>query len=194
MNFLAHIYLSGEDIPLMMGNFMGDFVKGKDYKAYEPAIQKGVLLHREIDFFTDSHAVVLQSKKRLRRKYRHYSGVIIDIFYDHFLANNWEDHHVKDLKGFTKDFYLTMDAHRSVLPDRVNYVLYYMKRDNWLYHYSTLDGIAKALYGLSRRTKFDSRMDEAIQELEKDYELYEAEFNEFFPDLKQQCEKFIKTY
>ncbi|MGB3466390.1 MAG: acyl carrier protein phosphodiesterase [Cyclobacteriaceae bacterium] len=193
MNFLAHIYLSGEDVPLMMGNFMGDFIKGNEYKKFSPAIQKGILLHREIDFYTDSHGIVLESKKRLRRKYRHYAGVITDIYYDHFLASNWHAYHKKDLRSFTEEFYRTMDENRSLLPDKVNYVLYHMKKDNWLYHYRTLEGIGRALYGLSRRTKFNSKMDESVEELEKDYELYKEEFDSFFPELTLQCEKFIRA-
>ena len=90
MNFLAHIYLSGEDTPLMIGNFIGDFVKGNEYKNFPADIQNGVLLHREIDSYTDSHEIVLESKKRLREKYRHYSGVITDIFYDHYESHGGE--------------------------------------------------------------------------------------------------------
>lgn len=193
MNFLAHIYLSGNDTPLMIGNFIGDFVKGNNYKNFPMEIQNGILLHREIDSFTDSHEVVLESKKRLREKYRHYSGVITDIFYDHFLANNWSNYHHHELESFTHQFYDTMDVNRPHLPDNVNYMLYHMKRDNWLYHYSTLEGIGKALYGISRRTKFDSKMDESIKDLERDYEFYQDEFDRFFPDLESRCESFIQS-
>ncbi len=193
MNFLAHIYLSGEDTSLMIGNFIGDFVKGNDYKRYPAEVQNGILLHREIDSYTDSHEVVLESKIRLREKYRHYSGVITDIFYDHFLANNWSQYHETDLKQFTHQFYDTMEDQRPNLPDNVNYVLFHMKRDNWLYQYRTLEGIGKALYGLSRRTKFNSKMDESIKDLERDYELYEDEFYRFFPDLESRCNGFVKS-
>jgi acyl carrier protein phosphodiesterase len=90
MNFLAHLHLSGNNPNIMLGNFMGDFVKGKSYRQqYEPEIIKGIELHRSIDEFTDSHPVVTESKNRLRPTYRHYSGVIVDVFYDHFLAANW---------------------------------------------------------------------------------------------------------
>ena len=93
MNFLAHLYLSGNDPLVRLGNFIGDFVKGRDLAdRYEPAIVKGIELHRAIDEFTDQHAIVKQSKMRLRPKYRHYAPVIVDIFYDHFLAAGWDNH------------------------------------------------------------------------------------------------------
>ena len=97
MNFLAHIYLSGEDEGITIGNFIADGIKGKKYLSYPASIQKGILLHRGIDSFTDSHPTVRQSTARLHENYGHYSGVIVDILYDHFLAKNWEEYHEQDL-------------------------------------------------------------------------------------------------
>ena len=193
MNFLAHIYLSGKDLPLLIGNFIGDFVKGKEYDAFPPEIQRGIRLHRKIDHFTDTHEIVTVSKDRLRSKYRHYAGVITDIYYDHFLAKNWSRFHPEALEPYTLAFYQIMDEQRDNLLDRVNYVLYHMKRDNWLYQYRTMEGIGKALHGISRRTKFDSKMDESIHDLEADYRLYEQEFLDFFPALESHCQEFINS-
>src|SRR5277367_1527199 len=101
MNFLAHLYLSGDNPKIKTGNFIGDFVKGKNLAdRFEKDIAKGIVLHREIDWFTDRHPVVKQSKDRLREKYRHYSGVIVDVFYDHFLARNWINYSSKSLSDF----------------------------------------------------------------------------------------------
>src|SRR5437870_13401328 len=106
MNFLAHLYLSGDDNEVKVGNFIGDFVQGKDLELrYGKRIAKGILLHREIDFFTDHHPVVKQSKDRLRPNYRHYAGVIVDIFYDHFLASKWNSHSVKLLPHYAEECY-----------------------------------------------------------------------------------------
>ena len=91
MNFLAHIYLSGDDPNIQLGNFIGDFVKGRNLvEQFGHEIAKGIELHRAIDEFTDKHPIVKLSKVRLREKYRHYAPVIVDIFYDHYLAKNWE--------------------------------------------------------------------------------------------------------
>ncbi|MEX0290603.1 MAG: DUF479 domain-containing protein, partial [Flavobacteriaceae bacterium] len=92
MNFLAHIYLSFGDDEITIGNFIADSIRGKKYKHLPERVQKGVILHRAIDTFTDAHPTVRQSSKRLHENYSHYSRVIVDIFYDHFLAKNWKNY------------------------------------------------------------------------------------------------------
>ncbi|MCR9254202.1 MAG: acyl carrier protein phosphodiesterase [bacterium] len=194
MNFLAHIYLSGENEPLKIGNFIGDFVKGNMMDDFSPEIRKGILLHREIDSFTDKHPIVKESKNRLRDKYGHYAGVITDIYYDHYLALDWKKYHDEDLLSYTESFYSLMSGYKNIVPERVNHMLGYMKRDNWLYNYQYFDGINRVLHGMSRRTKFDSKMDEAIVELKKDHKEYHAEFNDFFPELMEHCTRFIEKH
>ena len=106
MNFLAHAYLSNDNPLLLVGNFMGDFVKGRDlHERFDPGIANGVELHRLIDSFTDSHPVVIESKKRLRESYRHYAPVIVDMFYDHFLASMWDNYSNLSLPEFVKRTY-----------------------------------------------------------------------------------------
>lgn len=183
MNFLAHAYLSGTDEKLLIGNFIGDFIKGKQFNEYDEGIQKGILLHREIDRFTDTHKVVSHSKSILKDKYRHYSGVIVDIYYDHYLAKNWSDYHELDLLSFTHKIYETLLVHKHVLPHRVEHMLTYMIPGNWLYNYSFLEGIQKVMNGMSNRTKFDSGMEHAVKDLEEHYEDFQNDFVTFFPDL-----------
>lgn len=182
MNFLAHAYLSGNSTKLLVGNFIGDFVKGKQYRNLEEEVAQGVLLHRAIDDFTDQHPVVGQSKAKLREKYRHYAGVIVDMAYDHFLASNWSRYHSQGLLEYTKKVYAIIEDHNPILPGRMETMLHYMKQDNWLYQYATLEGIDKALTGMSRRTKFDSKMDEAVIDIENHYQDLKAEFETFLPD------------
>src|SRR5690606_38990711 len=100
MNFLSHLYLSGKSTEIIIGNFIGDFVKGAKMDDYPPEVTKGIKLHREIDFFTDNHPVVMKSKDKLRVKHGHYAGVVVDMFYDHFLAVDWESYHPQPLKIF----------------------------------------------------------------------------------------------
>lgn len=193
MNFLAHIYLSGNNEPLMVGNFIGDFVKGNQLNDFESEITRGINLHRAIDEYTDQHPVVSKSKDKLREKYRHYSGVIVDIYYDHFLAKNWSDYHETDLLTFTKQFYTAINNYNNILPKGAKYMLPYMMENNWLYNYSKVEGISRALGGMSRRTKFNSKMDEAVVDLRSHYDEFEKEFKEFFVDLQSFVAQWLSA-
>lgn len=193
MNFLAHVYLSGDDAQLMIGNFIADFVKGGNLNdRYTTEIVRGIELHRAIDEFTDQHAVVQNSKDRLRPKYRHYSGVIVDMYYDHFLAKNWDDFHHLQLDDFAQQFYGLLKEYKPLLPEDVQRMMPYMIRGNWFLNYGYKEGIHRALTGMSRRTTFDSKMDEAVLDLTRHYELFENEFREFFPILRTFSEKWIQ--
>lgn len=192
MNFLAHVYLSGNDTQLMIGNFIADFVKGGNLSnRYHGEIVRGIELHRAIDEFTDQHEVVQYSKDRLRPKYRHYSGVIVDMYYDHFLAKNWDEFHHLPLDDFAQQFYALIKANEAMLPLEVQRMMPYMIRGNWFLNYAYKEGIHQALSGMSRRTPFDSKMDEAVFDLSRNYELFENEFMDFFPMLKSFSEKWI---
>ena len=194
MNFLAHLYLSGNDPEIMIGNFIGDFVRGRHvHEQFKPNIALGIELHREIDEFTDSHLVVRESKKRLRPKYRHYAPVIVDMFYDHFLAARWLDYHIQPLPAFAAYAYAQLKEHEPILPERVVQMMPYLVKGNWLVSYAQLEGIHRALTVMSRRTPFDSKMDEAVFDLEKSYAEFESEFMLFFPELKQMSELFIRS-
>ena len=177
-----------------MGNFIGDFVKGSDLNAYPQAMAMGIKLHREIDRFTDTHEVVHQSKSLLREKYRHYAPVIVDIFYDHFLASGWNKRHKLPLRDFTQHFYHLAAGYLDKIPKTASKVLHYMKTDNWLYHYRSLEGINRALVGMSRRTNFPSKMDEAVHDLEQQYGQFQDHFEAFFPDLIRFSEDFIEKH
>jgi acyl carrier protein phosphodiesterase len=194
LNFLAHIYLSGKDPNIVVGNFIGDFVKGKELEEYDKGIRTGIILHRKIDHFTDNHAIVKESKKRLRLFFHHYAPVIVDVFYDHFLASHWQDYHDENLKNFTEKFYELIDQYNSQLPKKAQHMLSFMIPQNWLYQYQYIDGINRALTGMSRRTSFDSKMELASKELEKNSEAYYQEFVAFFPELIAMCQGFISSH
>ncbi|MBS1559012.1 MAG: DUF479 domain-containing protein [Bacteroidetes bacterium] len=192
MNFLAHLFLSGSDPNIRVGNFIGDFVKGRHpEEQFGKEIAKGIVLHREIDWFTDRHAIVKKSKDRLRPKYRHYAGVIVDIFYDHFLARNWHRYSDHLLPDFAEECYQQIEAHEALLPQEVKFMMPYMTKGNWLVNYARLEGIQKALSGMARRTKFISKMEESVDDLKNEYADFEEEFFLFFPDLQTMCRQFL---
>lgn len=189
MNFLSHLYLSGNSEGLIIGNFIADSVKGNAINQFSPEIQKGIVLHRKIDSFTDSHPIVEQSKQRLREKYRKYAGVIIDIYYDHYLAKNWSNYSDVELQKFTQNIYTIILNNHAILPQKSAHFTKYMLQHDILFAYSKIEGIEKVLYGMARRTTFESRMELAIHDLKEHYILFENEFKLFFPELKQ----FVKT-
>ena len=168
-------------------------MKGRKFNDFEKDIQKGILIHREIDRYTDTHKVVHRSKSVLTEKYRHYSGVIVDIFYDHILAKNWNDYSKKPLLDYTLDVYGILEANHEILPYRVQQMLKYMIPGNWLYNYRSIEGIGQVLSGMSRRTKFESGMENAVNELEEFFDEFENDFRIFFPDLINFVDSFDPT-
>jgi acyl carrier protein phosphodiesterase len=187
MNFLAHIYLSGENNSIKIGNFMADSIRGHSYDVYPEEIQKGILLHRSIDSFTDMHPTFRQSKHRLHEKYGHYSGVIMDIFYDHFLAKNWNTYSDEKLEDYADNFYQLLKDNYDVLTEKVKGIIPYMFARNWLVSYASIDGLQMIMFHMDHRTKNRVDMHESIVELKQYYAEFEQEFTQFFEELSQHC-------
>lgn len=183
MNYLAHIYLSGNNKMVTIGNFIADGIRGKKYKTYPIEVQKGILLHRQIDTFTDAHPTVRQSTKRLHKNYGHYSGIIVDILYDHFLAKNWSKYSDVLLEDYAENFYQILTDNIEILPQRILKMMPHLISGNWLLSYATKEGIAKVLDGMNKRTKNRSQMNLATKELDLFYDEFEAEFTSFFEEL-----------
>ena len=189
MNFLAHIYLSGDNDLLKIGNFMADSIRGHSYENYPTEIRKGILLHRSIDSFTDMHPIYRQSKHRLHEKYGHYSGVIMDIFYDHFLAKNWANYSDKKLEVYADEFYQLLRDNYDLLTDKIQGMMPYMIARNWLVSYASISGLEMILFQMDHRTKNRVAMHESIIELQQFYTEFETEFQLFFEELQEHCRK-----
>ncbi len=185
MNFLAHLFLSPDNDKIMLGNFFADAVKGKAFYTYEEEVKRGIFLHRQIDEYTDSHPVFLQSAKRLQPTYRKYAKVVVDIYYDHFLARNWDDYSKADLTGFVLKVYRMMAVNYFMLPARSKRILPFMIAQNWLAGYANFVDLARVFRGMSRRTAYNSGMEHAVEDLKLDYMQYLEEFRIFFPELIQ---------
>ncbi|SFU16573.1 Acyl carrier protein phosphodiesterase [Algoriphagus locisalis] len=184
MNYLAHAYLSFDQEEVLVGNFIGDFVKGKMMETFPLDVQNGIKLHREIDLFTDTHPLVRAGQSYLRPKFRHYSTVITDIFFDYFLAKNWSNYSQVPLEDFIQNTFTTLNQHRLLFPDRFTNMFQWMEKDNWLLKYREIKGIEQTLTGMSRRTRFESKMEIAhLALLEKEAE-FQVIFFAFFEDLK----------
>jgi acyl carrier protein phosphodiesterase len=183
MNYLAHIYLSGDDEEIIIGNFIGDFVKGHHFGEYTQMIRKGIILHRYIDSFTDTHAIVRRSKARLSEQYHKYAGIIIDILYDHFLVKNWSSYSTSPLDEFIKNFFDLANRYFDLLPESVKFFLPSFIKNNWIKMYDTVEGIQEVLLRMSSRTSLPDNTELGVAVLRRDYELFEAEFQAYFPVL-----------
>lgn len=183
MNFLAHIYLSFDHPGISIGNFMADGLKRQRLEHFPTDFQKGVMLHRAIDEFTDQHPIFKKSCKRIFKVHGHYSRVIVDIFYDHFLAVKWANYHSVPLEVFAQDFYTLLDNYFEELPLKTQYLFPYMKKQNWLVAYKKIEGIDQILKGMQRRTKFSAKLDEASKDLIMYYTDFENDFDTFFKEL-----------
>jgi acyl carrier protein phosphodiesterase len=183
MNFLAHLYLSGSDVEIRLGNFIGDYVKGIHFESYPTLVQKGIKLHRAIDSLTDNHSSTKICKEILKPELGKYSGVVTDVLFDHILAIEWEKYSQRDLKNYTRTFYMQMLQHYHILPQQVKRFLPFMIQSNRLYSYKTTEGIQKALEIMSNHTSLPSKADYAIDQLNRNFELFSNQFELLFADL-----------
>lgn len=183
MNFLAHAHLSNGDPRILVGNLIADSVKGKSKFDFPSSIRMGIDLHRRIDEYTDSHPVFKQSVGVIYSDKRRFSGVVMDIFYDHFLARNWDLFSSVSLDEFTVAVYITLGNEFQLLPARVKRVLPYMIAQNWLNSYANLKDLNRIFYGMDRRTQFRSGMSNSVELLLKHYSELEAHFFSFYPQM-----------
>lgn len=192
MNYLAHIYLSGENQRIQLGNFMGDGIRGKDYLHFHSDIQLGILLHRAIDSYTDMHPIFRKSKHRLVPQFNHLSGIIVDMFYDHFLAKHWALYHHEDLHIFAQKFYKSLITYQEELNVKTRTITPYISKYNWLERYQYITDLQTILAQMDKRFSFPSNMSESIELLHKEYEKFEEEFFIFFSELMVFTDNKIK--
>jgi len=183
LNFLAHSYLSANNPEVLLGNFFADAVKGNHIDNFPPLVIRGIRLHRMIDSFTDSHPVFLESRHRIQENYGKFSGIIIDIFYDHFLAKDWERYSNKPLKTYSAYVYQLLINNFRMLPSRSKRILPFMVSQDWLSNYANFRGMERVFAGMDRRTGHISGMDHAVEDLKVHYEDIGNDFRQFFPEI-----------
>ena len=183
MNFLAHLFLSPNDSQKMIGNFVADAIKGKDIFNYSAKIQEGVQLHRRIDLYTDNHPIVTKSANLIKSDFNKYSSVVVDIYYDHFLTKHWNHFSQKPLHGFVIEFYKLLMENFDNLPPKTRKITPFLIGYNWLENYDSFISLNQVFRGMSMRTNFNSRMENGVDVLKKNYTEIENDFLDFFPDL-----------
>jgi acyl carrier protein phosphodiesterase len=184
LNFLGHLYLSGTDPLITVGNFMADAVKGRDLSRFDPKLEQGIRLHRAIDSYTDRHVLQRQGRERVHPHAGRYASVVMDMFYDHLLAKHWNEYREEPLPHFAQRMYGLLSAHAHLMPERTRNVLPYMVNRDWLTSYATLAGIGRALEGLSHRVPMGAPMRGAERVLETNMEQYLSEFRSFLPEIE----------
>lgn len=185
MNYLAHLYLSDGTSAGLTGGLLGDFMHGVDLSTFPADVREGVLRHRAIDAFTDAHPVARRSRSRISPAFSRFSGILIDVFYDHFLARHWARFSDQPLLEFSRQVYAALWEHEAVLPPRLRSILARMAEQNWLTGYAEVENIGRALAGLERRLRRASNLSNALDELTRQRDTLEADFLEFFPQLQK---------
>jgi acyl carrier protein phosphodiesterase len=188
MNYLAHIYLSGDSDEIIFGNFIGDFVKGNKYQQYPEQVAFGIRLHRNIDLFTDQHPNVRGSIDLLRPGYGRYAGIVTDVFFDHFLAVNWNEYSSCTLRQFSKHAHAVFLSNFMLLPFRVKQFLPFLIQNKRLESYAHRESLFQVLEIMSRRTSLPANSQWAMQILNQEYDQFEALFRSFFPELIEYVE------
>ena len=188
MNFLAHIYLSGDSKDILIGNFIGDYVKGKKITGYPEEVKQGIMLHRKIDSFTDSHMLTRSSKKIIAEKYGLYAGIVVDIFYDHFLSANWHLYSEIPLREYIQNRYRLLDSGFSIFPAGVKSWFPYFIKSNWLETYIHFNGLNMVFKRMSYRTSLPDHSEYAVSQLKENYDYLKENFLEFFTDLREMVQ------
>ena len=183
MNYLAHLHLGGQQPEQLLGSLYGDFVKGPLAGRFSVSLEAAIRLHRQIDVFTDSHPLVLQSLGRFPRERRRYAGIILDVFFDHCLALHWHDYAEQPLEQFTGNVYQVLAA-QADLPGRLAQIAPYMAADDWLGSYREFAALEQVFRGIARRLSRPEGMDGALEEVDALYAPLMDDFRSFYPELQ----------
>ncbi len=186
MNYLAHLLLAGSSTESLIGNLAGDFVKGPLREdVFTPAIRAGILQHRKIDAFTDSHPAVGAFRRVMAVEHGHYARVIADMFIDHFLACRFDEYAGETLEAFLARTYAALDPHVAAFPGLLRHVYPRMRDEQWLLSYRTIEGIHTALTNISRRFSRRPRLETATRHLIDSRQELERRFEQFFPEVME---------
>jgi len=183
MNYLAHLLISPDDGLSRLGNIMADFMRDVDQDSLPEEVWEGIQFHRSVDGFTDSHEVVRELRKYFSPEKRRFSGIVLDVVFDHFLIKHWEKYSSENFNSFVDECYADLWQHRELMPPRMEMVVGWMIKRDWIRSYAELDHVGRALDGLAGRLKLKHDFHGSIEEVHEHYDIIEAGFLKFFPDL-----------
>lgn len=190
MNYLAHLFLAKDTPESLIGNLLGDFTKGSVECLYTAEIRKGIELHRRVDTYTDAHHIFRASKRLIAKQRRRLSGIMIDVFYDHFLARHWSEYSDVPLDDFSSRVYKILADNQAILPESLRLIIPRMKAYDLLGSYKEIQGIDTALKRIATRIKWQNNLGDGIEDLLANYQQIEADFCAFFPEVRN----YANTY
>jgi acyl carrier protein phosphodiesterase len=194
MNWLAHLLLSEPNVENRLGNLLGDLAKGKEIERLNDSLKLGIYRHYAIDNFTDHHETIIISKRRMGKDYSRFSGVLIDVFYDHFLAKHWSSYTKFIFSDFIAEIHQSFLSYSGEIPAEAQRIIRYMIREDWLSSYLSLAGVESALkrieYRIERRTDRQINLTDSMQILRQEYLNLEQDFCSFFPELQKHIEGY----
>lgn len=193
MNYLMHLYLSEAAPESLAGNMMGDFVKGRLDERYPPGIRRGIELHRRFDSFASKNSRFIRSKRRIDPSFGHFRGVLVDIFYDHFLARHWEEYAVTPFREYVRQCSAILAAHATAMPERLRLLLPRIFSDDWILTYPRRDGIAAVLERMAKRVSRPNRLAAGIGELDLHYDGLLEDFRLFLPEIAEYVRQWSET-
>lgn len=191
MNFLAHFYLSPADNEIMLGNFIGEAVKGRLTGKWPAEIETGIALHRLIDTESDKYAQLNGVTERLHPHVGKYAPVALDLLNDFLLASSWERYHAESLEEFANRCYALLIKNRAILPVELHSLCDAMIRGRWLEGYATRSGIEGAMLGLSRRTRYPSHLIRSLRAFDHDPEFFQNHLRYLIEQLKETTARFL---
>ena len=193
MNYLAHFYLCPDNEDILLGGILGDFVKGP-IKDDGTLLHRSIMLHRKLDTFTDTNPIIKKSKSLININQRRYAGVIVDMFYDHFLSKNWEYFHSKPLDIYAQNIYRILQKRSNELPKQLQLIAPKMTAEDWLCSYKDLNYLKLVLRKIGQRFKKTVRLDHAMIDLTNQYDAMENNFFTFMPLAIKFCEEFSDSH
>lgn len=192
MNYLAHSFLSFNNEPVIVGNFIADHIKLSQTDSLPELIRKGVLIHRKIDSITDSHPLFVRNKRHFYNGFERYSGVLLDIYFDYLLAKNFHLFSDAGLEAYTQNIYQVLNNNRQYLPNSSERFLQYVLKNNTFFEYSKIEGIELVLKHLSYRINHGVWLNESLPIFLEQENKIEVDFKDFMGDLITEIKKELK--
>ncbi len=193
MNYLAHLYLSGNSEEQLIGNLLGDHVKGIIKDQFSEEVRKGLILHRKIDSYTNSHSLAQANLKLFTPDRRRFAGIIMDVCYDHFLIKNWSNYSSIELHEFISNVHHILQNHKQFFIGRLKFLLCRKTLEHLLGTNGSMEGIEFTLDRISNRMKRGDKLRGALEEIEENYDAFELSFSGFFPDLIHYCDSTLES-